>query len=515
MGEQNSGLSDTYEPFRVDLAHLMDNIKEQYVNLSIEQAVIVENIDNCIDERYEAIYFSKKATKTLEILMLGDGMTRKVFNEVLPKIAATTKVPGKTTGALGRYGWGMKVCMCVAQEILVETKKESFHDAQSWKLISGIPHRKRVTVSKRDEANFTFITVILTDEYDKLITPDFIVRTLKEFYPTILSKAKVSNRYGEKRILRMHVNSKPVSQPSRIDYEKKKPLTVSVSGQKATGYVYLAKETLGNEDAGIAIIVHGRKVMRDFFGTHGSMDGKITGYVHADMLIEALAGDKTSLRRGSLWRQLSEGAATQLGKFMKEIGAIREERLSQRMITRVHEEINNLIKNFPELQDLAKKAGISISRQTEVEVLLPKQNGDINAELEEGSERTRGLKTGFKGGEGVPIKPGEEPYKAPSGKMGESAAIRVKRKRKRGLEIYARPEPSVKEEAWFSPEGVIIVNSSFPTYEKADRMSSLEYHIERCAIEALLNYAVETEIIKTDEATTFRHEVFGKWGEQK
>jgi hypothetical protein len=514
VSNNNSSLPSTYEPFPVDLEHLMDNIKDQYVNLTIEQAIIVENVDNCIDERYSEVHFNKQAEGVFEILMLGDAMNQKVFTSILPKIAATTKIPGKKIGALGRYGWGMKVCMCVADSIIVETKCEGFHSAQSWKLIGGIPHRKREEAKKTMTDDFTLITVKLSSEYSKIVTLDFIVRTLQEFYPTILNGAPVINRYGETRVLKMYLNSRAVSPPPKIDYEKKKALVIKIGGQKATGYVYLSKEILERENTGIAIIVHGRKIMHDFFGTHGSMDVKIAGYIHADMLIESLAGDKTSLRRNSLyWRQLSENAAKQLSKFMEEIGALREERLPKKIIRRVHEEINNLVKNFPELQELARKAGISLSHTTEVEVLMPKKDGNILSELEEGSDRTRGLKSGIEGGKGVPIGVGRESVQSPSEKEGESSAVKVKRRRKRGLEIYARPEPDVKREAWFSPEGVIIVNSSFPTYEKADKMHSLEYHMERCAIDALLSYAVETEVIDKENAEIYRHEVFAKWGE--
>lgn len=513
-----SSLPDTYKPFPVDLEHLMENIKDQYVNLSIQQAVIVENVDNCVDEHYTSIYFNKPKDDTLKILMLGDGMNKRTFWNVLPKIVATTKIPGKKVGALGRYGWGMKVCMCVADHILVETKKNGFHDAQSWKLIKGIPNRRREKPERKRARNFTAITVKLVDKYHKEIGLDFVKETLQEFYPSILNKAKVVNRYGEKRILRMYADSKTVPPPSKIDFDKKRPLSIKIDGQKATGYVYLSKKPLNKEDTGIAIIVHGRKIMRDFFGAHGNMDRRITGYIHADFLIEDIAGDKTSLRRSSSrWKLLSGGASKQLSKFMKEIGAIREEKLPQKMIKRVHEEINNLIKNFPELQELAKKSGISISGKVDVDVLIKKKGGDISSELEEGSERARGIEAGSEGGKGVPVSSGEEAVHSPTEKKGKSSAVKAKRKRRRGLLIYPRPFPDVKSESWFSPEGVIIVNSSFPTYEKAEKMHArtLEYHMVRCCIEALLNHLVDTEAMERKEAMEYKNEVLSKWGELK
>ena len=500
-------LPSKYEPFHIDLRHLMENIKEQYVNLSIEEAIIVENVDNCIDECYTEIHFDLR-DNMLSILMQGDGMNSRVFQETLPKIAATTKVTEESRSGLGRYGWGMKVSMCMADHIVIETKKADFQGAQSWKLIEGIPKYKRAKPTKKSDKDFTLITVKLSKDFRRKITLDFIERTLQQFYPTILKGATVRNRHGKRRKLRVFLNSKPVQPPCLVEYEKRRPIKTKVVGQQATGYVYLAKKPLGEEERRISVIVHGRKIMKDSFGVHGSKDDKITGYIHADMLIEDIAGDKTLIRRRYRWRKLSQQTAKQLGDFMREIGAIREEKLSKDLIKHVHEEINKLIRSFPELQELAKKVGIFVGQ----DVLIPKVGGDVLTKLEEGSTRTRGLEGGSgKGGVGVPTGPGREPTKAPSDETGDKRA--VKKRRRRGLLIVARPEPEMLKEAWFSPDGIVIINSKFPTYDKAKKLGSSRYHMCRCSIEALLTHAIENEIIKEEEAVDYRNEVLARWGE--
>lgn len=83
-------------------------------------------------------------------------MNSKVFRETLPKIAATTKVTKKLHSGLGRYGWGIKVSMRVADYIIIETKKDDFHGAQPWKLIDGIPKYKKEIPKKESDRNFTF-----------------------------------------------------------------------------------------------------------------------------------------------------------------------------------------------------------------------------------------------------------------------------------------------------------------------------------------------------------------------
>jgi len=483
----------------------MENIRDHY-RIEIEEAVIVENVDNCIDERYNEIHFSIKEGK-LEILMLGDGMNREVFWITLPTMAATTKE--STTATLGRYGWGMKVCLWVAAKMKIETKKGNFHDAQSWILFRGEPHNKREKTTKSLKQDFTYILMELNKEYKEKITPEFIKKTLQKFYPTILRGTKVKNRYGEKRRLKLFVNSDLVSPPPEVNYEKKKPIKVRVGKDEATGYVYLSKEPLPDDNQGIWIIVHGRKITNEFFGYYGEHINKITGYIHADFLIKDLAGDKTTLKKTYRWRKLNEEVAKQLREFMKEIGALREEKLPKEIQKRIHIEINELVKYFPELQELARKLGIGVPHSP----LIPKKDGDIFTSMEEGAQRDRGIEKGSGGGEGVPVKPGDTFDKAASGKEGKEKATKGKRKRRRGIEIKRLPSPEVKKESWFTPDGVVYINTSFPTYRKAEKMHSLEYHIERCAIEAILDYAVREGVIDKSNIEHYKNDVFAKWGE--
>jgi hypothetical protein len=484
----------------------MENIREQY-SFPIEEAVIVENVDNCIDESYHTVRFDLNGDE-LDIMMLGDGMDPAVFWKILTKIAATTKFEDRRGSSLGRYGWGMKISMCVADYVTIETRLNDFHGAQSWKLINEIPNRKKEQPSVALGENFTFIKVKLKCEYKQIFTRELIERTLQKFYPTLLAGAKISNGHGRKRELRIMINSDPVQPPQEVRYVKKKPLAVRVDGKEATGYVFLAEESVARDDQGIKIIVNGRKITEEFFGVFGSENERITGYFHADALIEDLAGDKTSIKRNtSRWRKLSEGVGKQLSDFMKEIGATREEQLPRSMVTEIHLEINNLLKHFPELQELAKRAGISFYG----DVLVPKQQGDIMTKLEEGSERQPGTESGGGGGSGVPVSSGDDTNVAPSKESGQSSA--TKKKRKRGLNIWPRPEPNIRKEAWFSPgEGMVIVNSMFPTYKKAEKMRSLRYHMVRCAIEALLNRASEIGLIEREKLIEYRDDVLAKWG---
>ena len=65
-------------------------------------------------------------------------------------------------------------------------------------------------------------------------------------------------------------------------------------------------------------------------------------------LIEDLAGDKTAIRRISThWRQLNERIAVQLTEFMKEINAVREEKLPEKMIKQIQIDNQQHLEKFP------------------------------------------------------------------------------------------------------------------------------------------------------------------------
>jgi hypothetical protein len=57
----------------------------------------------------------------------------------------------------------------------------------------------------------------------------------------------------------------------------------------------------------------------------------------------------------------------------------------------------------------------------------------------------------------------------------------------------------------------VFLNQSFPTYLKAEKLGkkTLEYHMGRCVIEAILNYAVKEGEMSPED----RPAVLAKWGE--
>jgi len=508
MSGYSSNIFESLKPFEVDIKHLMEDIKEHY-SYPIEEAVVVENMDNCIDENYTEIHFNIEGNN-LEIIMLGDAFDKEVFWKKLPVIAATTKAVDKGIQALGRYGWGMKVCMFVSEYVIIETKNENFHAAQRWVLHKGIPKWGKIPIGKAIATKYTKIKMKLNREYSKKITPEFVEKTLQKYYPTVLNGAPVKNKFGKKRKIKVYVNSNQAKPPDMPRWEKKEKLKIKVNGEEATGYVFLAKRKLPEEYRGIAVIVHGRVILREFFGIYGSMNDRITGYIHADMLVNYLAGDKTKIKWCGKWRKLRMEISKQLSAFMKKIGAVRSEKLPKKTMKWLHEEINKLIKHIPELQELAVKS----SRTLEKKVLIQKNEGKEPAALIEGAQKVPGTEIGPGRGGKVPAWTGNKKIRSPRlDEHGKDRATTVKRKVKVGIEIRPRPVPERSEEAWYAPEGVVIVNTSFPSYKKADMLGFRDYHILRCSIDALLRYALANGIIKVEDYDKYYNYVFAKWGE--
>lgn len=497
---ENGKLQD----FKIDVEHLLENIKEHY-SYPIEEAVITENTDNCIDENYYEIHFNIKKGK-LEILMLGDGIPKEKF-EGLQGLAVTTK-SGKEK--LGRHGWGMKVSFFVANKIKIETKREELHEAKGWILVKGQPKWLNLTPNRNSEEDFTAIDISLKDEYIEVFTTDFIKKTLQDWYPTLLSGLKLPNRNK----LKFYVNSEKVYPPEELDYEKKKALSAKVGNERIGGKIYLLKDDL--EDSGIDIIVLGRKIDRISFGVYfGNKRDRIYGFIHANSLWRSLRGDKTNIdMRTSEWKELQKKIAPQLQKFANEIGVSRKDDATPgNIVKNVNKTINKLVGNIPELAEVATNPIKPKSKDS----LFIDSEGEIDSTMAEGAEIVSGTFGGDSEGKGTPISSDELPTDAPvEEKKGDFKSRKEKRKIKKGG-IETKPSAHLEEdiEARYYPgEGLVLVNLNFPTYRKAESFGqkTLEFHMAKCAIEVLVDYCKDIGVVEEKEAKEFKMEVLKSWG---
>lgn len=477
----------------------MENIRDHYT-IPLEQTPILENMDNCIDEEgYHKIEF-KVGKNALYIEMVGSGMDPHTFLNVLPTLAATTK--GVKPG-LGHYGWGMKVGMCVSDQMMVENKREDFHAAQRWRLKGGVPMRKVMPPTREFAHDTVAINHELNEEYSKKITPSFVRKTLQEFYPTMLDGVPVLGRK-----IKVTVNSEPVPAPEKPEYEHKQAIWTDVDGERATGKVFIANDTLPENQRGIAIIVCGRKIMRDNFGIYSKADDRLTGYLHADMLYTAVKTDKTQISRSSSsWDKLSKGICKQLGEFMRKVGILEEKGLDRKDMAFVNKELAKILVDFHVLNPY--------KFEVRKDVLIEKASGETLVILGEGSQPVRGTEEGPGRPSDIPTAPGEEPREGPVKGTGKKRGTTKKRKAKSGPEIGEVNSPEVKKEAWFSEgEGKVWINNAKSSFKKAERWGrkAKRYHVLRCSLDALLEWALRNERINLDKYLDMRTELFLKWG---
>jgi hypothetical protein len=495
------------QPFDVDLEHLMEDVKLQ-CSIPIEEATIVENMDNFLDERYREIRFDTYLEK-LRILMVGSGIPQEVFERKLSTMAGTTKVAEGIKG-LGRYGYGMKIMLFVSNHVVIETKLADYHKALRWEIIARKPYKDMISTNEEREGNFTLIEIHLKDEFRGKFSSEFLKSVLQQYYPTVLSGAPVINQYGERRKVKIFVDSEQVTAP-KLEYERKTYVDFRVDGEKVSGSIYLTKKEL-EEESGIAVIVHGRKIIeREYFHVYGRGDimTRITGYIHADVLIDDIAADKTKIKKQSIsWRKISRECGKKLASFLREIGAAKEEEeLPKKLIKQVHEELNGLVKKFTEWQEIAT------SRREKL--LISKKVGDVSTELSEIGKWVPGSGPSSGSGEGreAPASPGDEDIKAPSEKSGKDKAVKKRGKGRKGLEIKQTPfPPDDKIEARFQPEGIVLINTNFPTFKKAERGKAKAYHIMRAAIDSIIEYMTDNGIIPGDKVRSHRNEVLMEWG---
>ncbi|MDI6810661.1 MAG: hypothetical protein QMD80_03140 [archaeon] len=400
----------------------------------------------------------------------------------------------------------MKIMLFVSNHVVIETKLADYHKALRWEIIDRKPYKDMIPTNEEREGDFTLIEIHLKDEFRGKFSSEFLKSVLQQYYPTVLDGAPVINQYGEKRKVEIFVDSEQVTAPE-LEYERKTYVDFRVDGEKVSGRIYLTKKEL-EEESGIAVIVHGRKIKREYFNVYGRGDimTRITGYIHADVLIDDIAGDKTAIKKQSTaWRKVSRECGKKLASFLREIGASKEEELPPKIIKQVHEEINELLKKFTEWQEIAT------SRREKL--LISKKAGDVSTELSEKGKWVPGSGPSSGTGKGrvAPASPGDEDIKAPSEKPGKDKADRERGKGRKGLDIKLAPLEE-RIEAQFIPLGRVLVNTNFPTYKKAEREKAKAYHIMRSAIDSITEYMTDNGIIPVDKVKSHRTEVLMEWG---
>jgi hypothetical protein len=492
---------DEFLEFNVDKAQVMRNLRDHYT-IPLEDAVIVENMDNCIDESGYSKVEVELLKDSLIIKMIGTGIPKSVFENLLHTLAGTSKTdkPG-----LGHYGWGMKVGLAISEYMTIKTKRGKFSGAQEWRLDQKeIPQWKPLDNPDFSE-DMTIVEHKLKQEYLKNISLKSLKKTIQYYYPTIIGGAPVNGRTIE-----FFLNKEQI-EPLNPVFDKKKNFKIKIGNEEATGKIFYAKKGFDENFDKIKIIVYGRRILDDTFGI--PTNNKISGYIHADMLYKIVASDKTAVKRTyPLWRNFAKEGGKFLSGYLKEIGELKDEAaMDADLLKHLHDEINNTLKQFPDLFGEFRAGTNKISKS----VLIPNSDGDFNATMLPGGQETLGTFSDLgKGGE-VSVEGVDNSIDSPQDIKGITPTIRKPRKVKVGVQIRHRPFQGSNREAIFDyANSTVWINTEFPTFRKVAGQNKkvIEYHTIRCIFDALLEYVIAAKgKTSVKDFLDYRADILSKW----
>ena len=301
--------------------------------------------------------------------------------------------------------------------------------------------------------------------------------------------------------------------PSLRPFDKKKNIKIKIGDEEATGKIFFAKKGFDENFDKIKIIIFGRRILDETFGI--PTNGKISGYIHADMLYKIVASDKTAVQRTKpVWRNFAKEGGKILSEYLKEIGELKDETaMDADLLKHLHDEINNTLKQFPDLFGEFRAGTQKITKS----VLISQSDGEIATTLLPGGQETLGNFSGQGNGSGVSVEGVDTPTDSPQDIMGITPSIRKPRKVKVGVQIKHRPNQGSNREAEFDyGNSTVWVNTAFPTYIRASAQNKkvIEYHNVRCIFDALLEYVISAKG-KTNlkDFLDYRADILSKWCE--
>jgi len=496
--------------FEVDLEHLMESIFQVY-EIEPWKIPIVENVDNFIDERkYRSIHFLINPDQ-LRIEMEGTGIPQKTFKE-LPRIAFTTKLDDilrRKKEGLGYFGWGLKATMVIAEKIEIETKLGSYYGRQVWFWRDRKPcYDDSEPPIFNLAGDQTVLVYHLKAEYRDKIKEEGIVKTLQEFYPTLLAGAPA---LGVKRSF--FVNGKRVPKPDWLSEDRylyKELLeNLEVDGDKLGGCVFISNKELPEDERGLALIVCGRNIVNERLNPFPDVK-KYTGYVHADFFYKDLVGDKTRLnkRNNPCYLKFKKIIVNELERILKKRGLISAVSIEDRdFLKRIHKVVAEVMREVPELE----KYGVFGSMRGNVGIYV---KGDEET-VEKGigpSSKTEIPHKDHKRGVDQPGGEEKEPIVYPSTE-GEERARKIPGRRKSLPMFIPTDLPENEIEARF--EGYrVLINTSHPAYQFSLRASESlrQYHVLRAGFEAILDHLLTKEEISQEQYMELKRRIMFSLG---
>lgn len=440
-----------WEVVKVNLERMIKDIIDQYPD--IIEGLVDELIQNAVDAKSKEVHLSYQKDDGLLISEdNGTGITD--INRFFTFFESTKNGSVK----IGFRGRGKTPYIAVGREVYIETKTKGHHRAWVWKGIRYSSTKPKDLVKHRTG---TFIEIsAIRPELKKRLSVKRIARYLQLRYgsgpKSILARCKVL------------VNNTELT-PIERSYLYKKPVHFKVKtkgGEELVkGEVCYSLEELPEDEAGVAVNVHGQTVKRDLFGVATDKARRIFGYIDADFLWKSKTSDHRNFRNTSDWltvrKMMRSEVCWLLSKVTKRIEKFTEE--EKRELRRLGKMIDSIIRAMPELNPHIRKApGLAVSDK------VTKREGEERKEKRKKQDKKRKYKT--------------------RGRF--------------GIAVSFEDVKDGAESRFF--EGAIYINRLHPSYIKCancEERVALDYHQLKCCVNELIK-------LNPPEGQNITHRIF-------
>ncbi|MEW5947122.1 MAG: ATP-binding protein [bacterium] len=467
-----------------------------------EIAAVVEVIANCLDAKSSEIrIILDKKECVLSFIDNGLGMDKKQFQEY-HDFASSTKERGS---GIGFAGQGAKLALNFSDEVVTETWSSSYRGYSKWWVsVNDAPYKiydgELPTISDPG----TKVSFYMKKAKVPFYTDDKIINALIEhYYPLVDHKMKELYTAIYDKGLNIYFNGREIIREPLLQdlIDKKKDIVITVHNKpKAIGFFSLIKKD-ENFSPGIMVCTYGKVIERTFFKKEPREKNKITGWIEAPYLIEAVTTDKCRFQKGNrIWGSFFRKTQSEFSSWLEEHGLIEKHSIKGQVHINIEKEINDILKNLPELS--------LFGRDVLKDVLVKDLTGEPQAE-----ERYQDIlvKTGKKAitknsstRQGEQVKWGAEPVKP------KPRIIRG------GIKIAEDDKPEIEKESWFDGVEIVTLNKSHPAYNKALKQETLNYHILKSIILALIEYVIEKETESSPQRVLdIQQRFFRLWGERE
>lgn len=516
---------------RFHIKHSLENTRDDYP-YPLEEVIITELIANASDSGASKIcFFVDPGLRIMRAIDNGSGMTSETF-EQYHDIAYTTKTRGK---GIGSAGVGAKLALLIAEDIVTETKNDSFYKSTRWRLENDLraPWDYIETQGFIDSSNGTAVSIKLNNSNSDLLKSDFIELTIQKHFTPLLyedvESFKIIYKIYRKGI-EFYVNGNKIKLVQQENLTESKsfivsPITVEKMLEKNTkqlfkvlgmgvGFVSKSKDVIPEKDRGIAISTYGKVINRgwDWLGVYPQNTGYITGIVEVPDLSEILTTNKAGFldnvntrQKYNRYRKLIQNAVMQVLRELGEVSSPKE--TSEKELKPLEKELDkvlsNIINDFPELSPLLGKQKGEVTKG-----VIPDQNADLIGKKVNGTDAMTGTKGGSGNGSGINIAEGDKPGDRidKNGNKEERGQEHEGRRVRPGLMLGFEDNANRDELGWLVGN-TIWINEGHPAYKKAKNAKADNYHIALSVAWVLSGY-LESE----KKPQMFINRFLSSWG---